>query len=790
MDGSERHDAFKLADPHAQLRHDLNCVIKKLKQQYNCNFVIMGDFNINMHKDSKERAAIVKWADDNDFENPYLRAQGGGSSAAQLTNLDNQTDRKRKYNTWYKRDIPHKPNDPTCDCRLCQGKNLGTIPTTMQKDPKGHLDHAYISKDLYRRNCVAGYAVAALQVAGSDHRPVLLTIDLEETLGIGRAIQNTVPTRKRILKYVNEKQREEYAAALQTRIQESSLQDGIDAMYDKRTEVTQHDQDLVMKTLTDCLIQAEEDIDKTPARSSSRKFLQGHTRDTLEKQLASRYCKGIIKQIKNHDKQYAVDNYKKLHDKFSHLLDLPAPPHAFADRKEWDKWGERVAKQQHRFRKQLHHKQRVEDKKQRSEHDRKIEEARQNSRECKKFFSYVSNNEYQPPATEIFHEGQWKSGDELIETERANLEQHMYGRSDTFHSEASKNRINPFCELNEEGKRLRRQVATGDSTEWHQYVPQETIPFYNHGKCIVPTEQLGLYDGIFNTEVTFDEFENYCFSKTHNKAGGKTGIRTDHICSAYRRERKLIYKVMSLPYITGKSFTDWNYEIINWIPKEPGNKALNRRRPIALLEVMRKLTLGVRKNRVLNIWKSQGCIDKDNFAFIPGEFIHDPILLKRMLLEDAAWMQEALITLDVDYKAAFDKVPYFIKEMALRRMGLPEEGIALWCAHDETRQQAVRTAYGLSPNIHPRCGAFGQGGEESPMGFVALMCWKCAYIFDSSHEKDFDPYLYTVTPERVIPLSKTLFCDDSSYTTASVSKVHFIPYWHVCSSSGHGTEYS
>ena len=44
------------------------------------------------------------------------------------------------------------------------------------------------------------------------------------------------------------------------------------------------------------------------------------------------------------------------------------------------------------------------------------------------------------------------------------------------------------------------------------------------------------------------------------------------------------------------------------------------------------------------------------------------------MLEDVTWFVQQLITLDVDYKAAFDKVPYFIKEMSLRRMGMPEEG--------------------------------------------------------------------------------------------------------------------
>ena len=62
---------------------------------------------------------------------------------------------------------------------------------------------------------------------------------------------------------------------------------------------------------------------------------------------------------------------------------------------------------------------------------------------------------------------------------------------------------------------------------------------------------------------------------------------------------------------------------------------------------------------------------------------------------------QKLITLDVDYKAAFDKVPYFIKEMSLRKLGVPEIGISMWSAHDHTRQAHVRTAYGLTEGVKP-----------------------------------------------------------------------------------------
>ena len=174
---------------------------------------------------------------------------------------------------------------------------------------------------------------------------------------------------------------------------------------------------------------------------------------------------------------------------------------------------------------------------------------------------------------------------------------------------------------------------------------------------------------------------------------------------------------------------------------------------------------------------------------MPGKFISDPLLIKRLLLEDAMWLERKLITLDVDYKTDFDKVPYFIKEMSLRRLGIPERGIAMWRAHDQTRRQQVRTAYGLTPGTKPRCGAFGQGSEESPMGFVSLMCLKCDYLFE--HEDSVTPYMYSSGENETVPLSKTLFFDDSSYTMLRTKRGQITPLqnWHIRSRLRHGAQY-
>ena len=142
-------------------------------------------------------------------------------------------------------------------------------------------------------------------------------------------------------------------------------------------------------------------------------------------------------------------------------------------------------------------------------------------------------------------------------------------------------------------------------------------------------------------------------------------MRLDHICGLAESGLRDICSLLSVPYVCGKTYTTWNNEIISWIPKEAGNPAIDRRRPIALLEVMRKLCLGVKKNEVFEVWNKHNLIDKDNFAFMKGKTTTDAILIKILMLEEAKREKKSPITLDIDYKAAFDKC--HLEEWAYQR---------------------------------------------------------------------------------------------------------------------------
>ena len=97
------------------------------------------------------------------------------------------------------------------------------------------------------------------------------------------------------------------------------------------------------------------------------------------------------------------------------------------------------------------------------------------------------------------------------------------------------------------------------------------------------------------------------------------------------------------------TFSSWSWEIINWIPKEPGNPDIDRRRPIALLEVMRKLSLGANSRKNFDIWEKKDVLDKDNYAFTKENTTTGPILIKKLVIEDAKEKCSPLYTVDIDY---------------------------------------------------------------------------------------------------------------------------------------------
>jgi hypothetical protein len=125
------------------------------------------------------------------------------------------------------------------------------------------------------------------------------------------------------------------------------------------------------------------------------------------------------------------------------------------------------------------------------------------------------------------------------------------------------------------------------------------------------------------------KLDRYLAKKKKNTAPGVSGIRIDHIAALPDEYREMIAQLLSIPYLTGTKFEDWNNEIVNWIPKEEGNDDMRKRRPLMYYEVMRKMCMGIKKGEVIKVWHDNGLIDKDNYAFLQGLSTTEPLMIKK-----------------------------------------------------------------------------------------------------------------------------------------------------------------
>ena len=162
----------------------------------------------------------------------------------------------------------------------------------------------------------------------------------------------------------------------------------------------------------------------------------------------------------------------------------------------------------------------------------------------------------------------------------------------------------------------------------------------NTGARIHPDD----YGDIFTRAITLEELDKYITKTRKNTAPGKSGIRIDHIAALPDEMRGTIAALLSLPYTTGIGYEAWKQEIVNWIPKENNNPDINKRRPLMYYEVLKKMFMGIRLGKIMQIWKNKGIIDENNYAFLTGKSTTQPLMIKKMILEEVAKLKKKLLS--------------------------------------------------------------------------------------------------------------------------------------------------
>ena len=108
------------------------------------------------------------------------------------------------------------------------------------------------------------------------------------------------------------------------------------------------------------------------------------------------------------------------------------------------------------------------------------------------------------------------------------------------------------------------------------------------------------------------------------------------------------------------------------------------------------MTVGIRKDRMVQAWHALGICDEAQYAFLRGRSTIQPAMIKKLLLERAKHHGLPIAMADLDFHKAYDTVDRWVKEMALRRLGLEYDFIDYLLEFDRRNKQRVRTYHGDS----------------------------------------------------------------------------------------------
>ena len=267
------------------------------------------------------------------------------------------------------------------------------------------------------------------------------------------------------------------------------------------------------------------------------------------------------------------------------------------------------------------------------EYKKRREEQRKIPHEVKKYYNYALKRPPQAEKPEVLFDN-----DEILDTKKEIHEREKEflakfmgkGRKRWYLKEGQ---LHPNLEKTKKGKKWRRKIQNGTIRNKDlKWIPRKLRKVFLHARVVTNNKGEKMtpahYGDIFTKEFTLQELDEYLKRIKKNTAPGKSDIRVDHVISLPEEHRAAIAKLLSIPNLTGLSFDNWEYELVNWIPKEEGNNDINKRRPLIYYEVMRKMWMGIRLYKVLQVWKRNGIVDKDNYAFLTGLSTTQPLMIK------------------------------------------------------------------------------------------------------------------------------------------------------------------
>ena len=197
--------------------------------------------------------------------------------------------------------------------------------------------------------------------------------------------------------------------------------------------------------------------------------------------------------------------------------------------------------------------------------------------------------------------------------------------------------------------------TTGDKAGWDKMAGDMGIPLEHANEVLegmtdkpLPLEAQAKAALLNDYIPSLTEFNNYIKTLDPKSAGGPSG----------------------LTYLLVQQWPGWGRRWLQPIPKiiDPGLEDL---RPLMLVEVTRKIWVGLIMAKIADFWKETGLIDEAQHAYIRGKGTHTAIPQLTNCLEGAKEYKTDIYISSWDMKRAFDSLGKKFIIRCLRRLHVP-----------------------------------------------------------------------------------------------------------------------
>jgi len=239
-------------------------------------------------------------------------------------------------------------------------------------------------------------------------------------------------------------------------------------------------------------------------------------------------------------------------------------------------------------------------------------------------------------------------------------------------------------------------------------------------------------EGLDQYLPTFEEFCEYIKTLNPRSAGGPSGLT--YVLVQYWPEnvKKRVYNALKEAWEKRKIIPGWGRRFLKPIPKicEPGLEDL---RPFMLIEVTRKIWVGLIMKKIADFWDRWGLIDDAQHAYIRGKGTGTALSQLINGMETARDFGTDIYISSWDMTRAFDSVGKKFLRRCLVRLGVPAGLAAFIISLDDEGHVFVKCPY----NVEVANGGIneleeigykfmtkkgtGQGDMPSPLLWVATL---------------------------------------------------------------------